>query len=168
MTSHSKPYRPLPPVEAILALFTIDPDEGIFRWQSGKRAGAEAGQTDPYGYRQVNVPGYGTFQAHRLAWKVYHGENPALQIDHINRDRKDNRKSNLRQATNTQNAFGMIRRRKLHDLPKGVYKSGRRFGAQIKINYKHINLGTFATVEEAQAAYMNAARAVAGDYARAG
>lgn len=40
--------------------------------------------------------------AHRLVWALHHGDPQAQQVDHINRDRTDNRIENLRLATHAQ------------------------------------------------------------------
>ena len=53
-----------------------------------------------------------SYYIHRLVWLWFHGEFPTGQIDHINRDRLDNRIENLRDATASQNranrpAFGV-------------------------------------------------------------
>ena len=42
-----------------------------------------------------------TWMLHQLIWKWCHGADPAHTIDHINRDRSDNRIWNLRDATYT-------------------------------------------------------------------
>ncbi len=91
-------------------------------------------------------------------------------VDHINCSRADNRRENLRLATNAQNQFN-------RDLPrhnttgfKGVYRSGPRskrpWQAAITFNYKKIHLGSFDTAEEAAVAYDNAAGQLAGEFAR--
>jgi hypothetical protein len=41
--------------------------------------------------------------AHRLAWVLHYGEEPPRVIDHINRDKTDNRIANLRDGTNGVN-----------------------------------------------------------------
>lgn len=43
------------------------------------------------------------FKAHRIAWFLYYGTYPTQEIDHINRDRADNRISNLRLVSRSQN-----------------------------------------------------------------
>jgi hypothetical protein len=42
--------------------------------------------------------------AHRAAWFSMHGEWPS-EIDHVNRDQRDNRSCNLRRSTRQQNNF---------------------------------------------------------------
>ena len=78
-------------------------------------------------------------------------------VDHINGDSLDNRKSNLRIVTQTEN----MRNMKPNDPMKGIrihtLKNGqKRYSARITINYKTISLGTFDTLEEAQQARKNA------------
>lgn len=70
------------------------------------------------------------------------------QIDHINRDRMDNRRSNLRFVTDAENAK--------NNIGKGYRKHGKGWEASICHNYKQIYLGTFHTEEEAKTAYQRA------------
>jgi hypothetical protein len=46
------------------------------------------------------------FLAHRLIFELHHGRKPGL-IDHINRDRSDNRIENLRECSTSQNLANM-------------------------------------------------------------
>ena len=66
-------------------------------------------------------------------------------VDHINRDKLDNRKSNLRPTNKSGNAVNIDR-----GIYTGVWKvpSGR-YQAIITVNYKRIYLGTFDTRDEA-------------------
>ena len=43
------------------------------------------------------------YKAHRLAWFLFYGEFPKMEIDHINRNRADNRIANLRLSTRGAN-----------------------------------------------------------------
>lgn len=90
-------------------------------------------------------------------------------VDHINGDKLDNRRENLRLATNAENQFN-------RDLPahnttgyKGVYRNpnGRRqWTAAITVNRKKRHLGSFHTAEDAARAYDAAAQELAGVFAR--
>ncbi|OJW82859.1 MAG: hypothetical protein BGO66_02960 [Alicycliphilus sp. 69-12] len=96
-------------VEVIGQLLSYDPTTGNLTWKESPRygipAGAVAGSKNARGYLQVMVAGQKHY-AHRLAWLLHYGAWPARVIDHINRDKTDNRIDNLRdvsQAVNLQN-----------------------------------------------------------------
>jgi len=91
-----------------------------------------------------------------------------LFADHINHNSVDNRKANLRPATQTQNN----RNRKKFNLPtkskyKGVYWKPRikKWVAQIGVNRKVIHLGCFKKEKDAARAYDKAAKQYHGEFA---
>ena len=73
-----------------------------------------------------------------------------FDIDHINRDKLDNRKQNLRHCTRSQNCIN----RKISGITwhKGVNK----WRARITINYKEIRLGCFKYKQDAINVRINA------------
>lgn len=86
-------------------LLHYDPHTGVFRWAVDRarvRAGDVAGCYDCNGYRTIRIDGYDYF-AHRLAWFFVHASWPVAVIDHLNRRRYDNRLSNLRDVTQSEN-----------------------------------------------------------------
>ena len=83
---------------------------GRIAWRTGHRAGLEAG-TAKSGYIRINFKG-NIVCAHRLAWVLHYGAWPVGVIDHINRDRADNRIVNLRDVTPTENARNKVRKRR--------------------------------------------------------
>ena len=91
-----------------------------------------------------------------------------LQVDHINGDGLDNRRCNLRLATQAENSAN---RSKTHGrfAYKGLrFHAGRRkpWAAQITQNYKAITIGYYATPAEAAAAYDEKAQELFGEFAR--
>lgn len=114
--------------------------------------------------------GYDKYFAHRLAWFYVRGEWPPAEIDHINCDPSDNRISNLRPATRTENSANTRRPRHNSSGVKGVAwdKTRRKWMAFCSFGGKFTNLGRFSTREQAAAAYFARASSVNGAFARAG
>lgn len=96
--------------------------------------------------------------------------NPPVGLtpDHRNGNGLDNRRSNLRPATASQNATNRpVSTRSTTGL-KGVRKAGERRQAVITVpgTASRKKLGYFPTKEDAYAAYCSAAREHHGDFAR--
>jgi len=122
------------------------------------KSGQAAGTITSYGYIQICLD-WRMYKAHRLAWLYIHGHMPERQLDHINHNRTDNRISNLREATpseNAQNRVGAQRNSKSGIL--GVHKFKNKWRAFIQINGKTKNIGDFDTSEQARDAYLRAKR----------
>jgi len=140
-------------------LLEIDVEKGIFVWKhtmGGKaKKGQEAGSLTNQGYVQIRID-QEDYLAHRLMWFYVYGAFPILQIDHIDRDRKNNKITNLRIATQKQNSENMFREKTNTSGFRGVRKEQRLkskpWSATITHNYKQKHLGYYATIEEAVAA----------------
>jgi hypothetical protein len=87
-------------------------------------------------------------------------------VDHINRDKLDNRKSNLRIATLQQNSMNR-RKHNPNSLSKykGVAKDKNKWVAQIIKDGKRKEIGRYETQEEAAIAYNQSAIEVFGEFA---
>lgn len=144
--------------EELRNLMDHDPDTGEFTRKTGRFAGKKAGTLGQDGYVYINLRGR-HYKAHRLAWLFAHGAFPPDQVDHINGVSNDNRISNLRLASNSQNQQN---RRKVRVDSKtgvqGVSAVGAKFMASIKTNGRNVYLGLFGTIDEARAAYLSAKR----------
>jgi HNH endonuclease len=128
-------------------LLDYDHETGVFRWRvsgSRTRVGAVAGGRHTEGYWTIGVRNRQYF-AHRLAWLVTYGRWPS-EVDHINRDRLDNRIVNLREVSRTENSWNREYR--------GYYwsRAERKWKAQIVIHGEHRFLGTFDNEADARVA----------------
>ena len=84
------------------------------------------------------------------------GKPPAgLVVDHLNRNKLDNRRANLRFVSTSTNVSNCAVRSNSKSGIKGVRKHRRKWVAEGCINYKTIYLGIFDTPQEAQEARMN-------------
>lgn len=100
---------------------------------------------------------------HRLIMGVKRG----MDVDHINHDPRDNRKSNLRVATRAQNNMNIRIQKNNTSKVTGVVfdKARNKWKAQIGVNYKNIVLGRFDTKEEAIHARQEAEKKYFGEFA---
>ena len=91
-------------------------------------------------------------------------------VDHINGNGMDNRRNNLRLATDQQNQANEKLSRNNTSGYKGVNYDKRNpyrpWKASLTFNYKQIFLGNFATAEEAYQAYCEGAKRYFGEFAR--
>lgn len=87
-------------------------------------------------------------------------------VDHINGNKLDNRKSNLRLCTFSENAIHRKVKSDNSSGYKGVYfkKEYGRWTSAIQVRGRRKFLGYFDTPEEAYVAYSNAAGSMFGDF----
>ena len=91
-----------------------------------------------------------------------------LQVDHINGNKLDNRQSNLRLATNSQNQANTNKRRDNTSGYKGItfYPRNNKWGARLQVNGIRKWLGLFDDIQEAKNIYNKAIRQYFGEYAK--
>jgi hypothetical protein len=155
-------------------LVSYDPETGVFTWRVNKgraKAGQVAGTISGNGYRVITFRPR-KYGAQRLAFLWMTGSWPPAQIDHIDMDPLNNRWSNLRPASVSQNRANTRARRNNASGLKGVHfdrltRSSKKWVAQIKHRDTKRFLGRFATKEEAHVAYAKAAATCFGEFARA-
>lgn len=131
--------------------------------------GQEAGHLTKNGYLRVRYDR--TFRrVHRVIWTYHYGEiEDGVFIDHINRNKLDNRVENLRLCNKVQNQGNSKVNIRNKLCVKGVQiTKGGRFRARIDRQGKTFYLGTFDTTEEAHAAYLRAAEEYFGEFACGG
>ena len=111
-----------------------------------------------------------SFSKHRVIWALVKGEWPTNEIDHKDGDNRNNRWSNLREATRLQNSRNRKSFRGSSSKYIGVSwnKKSSKWQASINIrpqtNTKY--LGMFTDETEAAKAYDQAAKTHHGDFAR--
>lgn len=168
--------------ERLREMLDYDPNAGVLTWKERgpgsfrcaaverhrvasrwnlRKAGNEAGHINSRGYRVLCIERK-TVQAHRIAWFLHYGSWPNGQIDHINRDPKDNRIENLRDATASENCRN--RNIPAHNSSgvAGVHfhKPSGKWHARILDDGKRVHLGAFEEIEDAKSARENAERAL--------
>lgn len=166
--------------EMLHGLFTYDPCTGVLihkvrseghnvRDWNRKYAGKPAGGKQNHGYVQVGVntkDGYKLYLAHRLIFMMLYGYIPE-EIDHINRDRADNRLENLRGATRSQNQAHRVQVTISKSGYRGVWfdKGTGKWRAGISVDGRGKTIGRYATKELAALAYNDAAARYQGEFA---
>jgi hypothetical protein len=174
----------LPPVDYLRSRLDYDPETGKLYWKhwhrehfstknawaiwnsrfATKRAGTALGTK---GYHVITIDRIPQL-VHRVIWKLTTGNDPSVSIDHINNKRTDNRITNLRLATPTEQQWNRRLGKNNTSGLKGAFfvKRTDKWEGQIKIRRKQHYLGTFNTREEAAAAYEAAARKLHGRFYR--
>lgn len=139
-------------------LFDYDPSTGLLSWRVRTSTRVKVGDIvkcqHPKGYTQVGVHGHRCL-VHHIVWLWVHGEAPSCDIDHINRDRADNRIDNLRCVSRTENLLNS-RHKNSSGFP-GVHKTAcGKYNAGIHFKRKRVHIGNFETAENAFLAYCDA------------
>jgi len=117
--------------------------------RSQVKVGTPAGHQTTRGYINIRVDGR-MYKAHRLIFLFHHGYLPDL-IDHVDCDRTNNHIENLRACNKSQN--GMNRAGSYGKAAsRNVYKRGGKFQVHMKRGGKPHYVGTFNSLDEANAA----------------
>lgn len=154
--------------ERVRELLDYDPTTGLMKWRVARyrrvKAGAVAGYCNKVGRCSICVDGHTYFRS-RLAWLWVHGEWPAAEIDHIDRNPANDRFSNLREASHAENNQNKLAR-KSSGVRGVAYRPNRRkpWRARIYAEGRLYYIGSFATEEEASAAYEAAAKVFHGKF----
>lgn len=152
------------------ALLDYDPETGTFWWKAKPKwshidISQPAGSLGSRGYRKIKI-NCREYSEHRLAFLWMTGRFPYCEIDHINLVRHDNRWSNLREATKSQNKANSTVAARCKLGVKGVVKYGNKYLASITKDGRCRLIGSYKTVAEAHAAYCAEAVKQHGEFAR--
>lgn len=154
------------------SVLDYDPETGLFTWKKLTRnrhlEGKVAGHTALCdGYTRISVLRK-LYLAHRLVFLFMEGELPQVWVDHINGNRSDNRWSNLRHCTASQNLKNAALSCRSKTGYRGVsyVKKDGKFKAEIQSDFQRYWLGYFDTAEEAAIAYDTAASLYHLEFAR--
>lgn len=177
---------PLPPKDFLDECFEYNPETGSLTWKTRpahhfasvarwrafntRFAGKPAlNSPDGQGYLRGSISYHGKatfYRQHRVIWKLMTGEDPVEEIDHKDLDRSNNRWSNLREATRSENFYNKPRRRDNQSGFKGVSPHRDGYTATIRVRGRRHYLGRFSSAEEAHKAYTRAAEHLHGKYSR--
>lgn len=154
--------KPLPSQDVLRQLLDYDPETGALTWKergiewfsapdrhkawNSRYAGKPAFTAISNGYLvgAIKCIGIKRGYAHRVVWAIQSGSWPNV-IDHIDGDKTNNRASNLRDVTHSENLRNMPRRKDNSSGHTGIYWSARDRGfyAHIRIAGQTENLGLF-------------------------
>ena len=160
--------------QEINGLFKVDLENGRLFWLRPPKfhselVGCEAGGPRP----QHSGKSYWIVRINRKAYRrghiifcAVHGRFPTPCLDHVSGDSLDDRPSNIREATITENAWNHKHRKRRINLPMGVrgLASGR-FQARLGYLGTQLHLGSFDTPEGARAAYIQKRKECYGRFA---
>lgn len=144
--------------------FSNDADHKWFCTKYGwKIAGTINKRTN---YTIVRLDGI-DYKAHRLIYKLYHGIEPDLEVDHTNRNKQDNRIENLRLVTRGENERNKGPTSKNTSGYKNIsfYKKTNKYRVEITKDRKHYHIGYFENIEDAIIARNEALIIYHGDFA---
>jgi hypothetical protein len=128
--------------------FTYNPETGKIYGTSGKEITNK--RNDNYIQLKIKKDKIYFLLAHHYAWYWVYGNVEFEMLDHINRDKSDNRICNLRIVNNSLNSQNQDVKGYCWD------KSRNKWVSRISIEGNNINLGRYDTEEEARQAYLSA------------
>jgi HNH endonuclease/AP2 domain len=143
-------------------LLDYNPDTGVLVWRGGHKK-AKAGQTaggfdKTTGYMKVGVDGR-RYPFTHIVWLIVTGAFPTKEVDHKDRCRTNNRWSNLREASDSQQSQNRDVSAANRTGHKGVCFDTKRgkWLAQLKIDGRKVLFKRFDNIGDAVAAYAAAA-----------
>lgn len=161
------------PISKLHELFDLDIETGVLRWRVSPspnvKVGAVGGWENGGGYLCVDV-NRKSYRAHRIVFAMVNGRWPCGDVDHKDGNRANNRPSNLREATRSENLRNQKIRPDNKSGFKGVsfYSKGKKWRSYCNVGRKQIHLGYFDSLSEAVEAARAGREKHHGEFARHG
>lgn len=158
-------------LERAKELLQYDAITGILTWRKSVNSrsipGAVAGSQSNRGYHRIKIDGE-RYQAHRVAWLLYHGAWPTAQIDHVDNNRSNNAIANLRDCSGSQNQHNQPVRRANRSGIKGVSwcTTKEKWHVQARTSGAIHQGGYFSSLEDAGRAATELRNRLHGEFAR--
>lgn len=165
--------------EQVREKFLYDPEEGLLRHRHPTvrqcrpvPAGSPAGGVNKEGYRYVMVDGK-HYRASRIIWLYMKGEWPPVQVDHEDKNPRNDKWINLRIANGSQNKANSRKYTRKKKPCSSLLKGVQAVQKARSIRYRAIatkdgvreHLGYFDTEELAHAAYLKRSEELHGEFA---
>jgi hypothetical protein len=113
------------------------------------------------GYAVRNLPKHKSEYMHRAIMKTPDG----LQTDHVDHNKRNNQKNNLRICNNSQNQANRHYDKSKESGYRGVEKRGNKYRAHVTVNQNMIHLGHYENPEDAARVYNKAVIKYFGEFA---
>ncbi len=150
-------------IEQVKRHFNYDPETGIFTSNVSK--GKKVGHLSSTKYICLSISDTKLLKAHQVAFAIMKGFVPSA-IDHIDLDRTNNKWSNLRIATPSQNQGNTTKQKNNKSGYKGVHWDNHKSSWMMSICKNRITYrSSHNTKEEAYAAYCTMAEKLQGEFA---
>lgn len=138
------------------SLLTYNPQTGIFIWNISRgkqKKGNIAGSLNGKGYLRIIINSK-EYLSHRLVFLYMNGKMPTEEVDHINRNKIDNRYLNLRLVSHKENHLnkGVFRNNKVGLSGIEFNKAKNQWRVRIQKDKKRYFLGYFDDLEVAKEA----------------
>ena len=160
----------LPYYRKAIETLNYNPETGVIsKFIKCKGRDVEVGYVKDTGYRDIKIyigNKNKRLSAHRLAWFFYYGYLSEIEIDHIDRNKDNNRISNLREATKQQQRYNIERQSNNTSGYRGVVwrKDRNKWEARLQINGRLKRFGTFSCPKEASLVIEAKAKELHGEF----
>lgn len=156
--------------ERLDELLEYNPVTGVFTRKVARRGfakGSVAGSLKKDGCIHIKIDGK-MYLAHRLVFLLETGNFPKEMVDHVDGDRSNNARCNLREATREENARNSKVRvtNKLGIKGVGFHKASGRYAVQLRIGGRQVHLGLYDDLELATLVAQEAREKYHGAFAR--